>query len=119
MMDNEIEEHRNIVPWRQVGREKGASLKYVGISDDGQLIRGDFHQHLEAGNIKLFAATHVSNVLGTINPIRELAREAHKHGCKVLVDGAQSVPHMPIDVQDLACYFLAFSRHKMCGPTGI
>jgi cysteine desulfurase / selenocysteine lyase len=115
----EMEHHSNIVPWQQLSREKGSSLKYVGISEDGRLVRDDVHQHLEAGNVKLLAITHVSNVLGTINPIRELAREAHKYGCKVLVDGAQSVPHMPIDVQDLDCDFLAFSGHKMCGPTGI
>src|SRR5216117_106245 len=119
IMLTEMEHHSNIVPWQQLAREKGASLKYVGISEDGQLLRQDVHQHLEEGTVKLFAVTQVSNVLGTINPIRELAREAHKYGCKVLVDGAQSVPHMPIDVQDLDCDFLAFSGHKMCGPTGI
>lgn len=119
IMLTEMEHHSNIVPWQQLAREKGASLKYVGISDDGRLVRDEFRQHLEAGNVKIFATTHVSNVLGTINPIREMAREAHKYGCKVLVDGAQSVPHMPIDVQDLDCDFLAFSGHKMCGPTGI
>ena len=119
IMLTEMEHHSNILPWQQLAREKGANLKYVGISDDGRLIHDEFRQHLETGNVKLFASTHVSNVLGTINPIRELAREAHKHGCKVLVDGAQSVPHMPIDVQDLDCDFLAFSGHKMCGPTGI
>src|SRR6184192_3720411 len=118
IMLTEMEHHSNIVPWQQLALEKGASLKYVGISEDGRLVREDIH-HLEEGTVKLFAVTHVSNVLGTINPIRELAREAHKHGCKVLVDGAQSVPHMPIDVQDLDCDFLAFSGHKMCGPTGI
>jgi cysteine desulfurase/selenocysteine lyase len=119
IMLTEMEHHSNIVPWQQLSREKGSSLKYVGISDVGRLVQDDFHQHLEAGTVKLLAVTHVSNVLGTINPIRELAREAHKYGCKVLVDGAQSVPHMPIDVQDLGCDFLAFSGHKMCGPTGI
>ena len=119
VMLTEMEHHSNIVPWQQLAREKGANLKYVGISDDGRLIREEFQQHLETGNVKLFATTHVSNVLGTINPIRELAREAHKHSCKILIDGAQSVPHMPIDVQDLDCDFLAFSGHKMCGPTGI
>src|SRR5436309_4036083 len=119
VMLTEMEHHSNIVPWQQLSREKGASLKYVGISDDGQLVREDFHRHLEEGTVKLFAVTHVSNVLGTINPIRELVREAHKYGGKVLVDGAQAVPHMPIDVQDLDCDFLAFSGHKMCGPTGI
>jgi len=119
IMLTEMEHHSNIVPWQQLAREKGASLKYVGISEEGQLLRQDVHQHLEEGTVKLFAVTQISNVLGTINPIRELAREAHKFGCKVLVDGAQSVPHMPIDVQDLDCDFLAFSGHKMCGPTGI
>jgi cysteine desulfurase/selenocysteine lyase len=119
IMLTEMEHHSNIVPWQQLSREKGASLRYVGISDDGQLVREDVHQHLQEGGVKLFAVTHVSNVLGTINPIRELTRDAHKHGCKVLVDGAQSVPHMPIDVQDLDCDFFAFSGHKMCGPTGI
>src|SRR5256712_10325884 len=118
-MLTEMEHHSNIVPWQQLAREKGASLKYVGISEDGRLVREDLHQHREEGTVKLFAVTHVSNVLGTINPIRELAREAHKYGCHVLVDGAQSVPHIPIDVQDLDCDFLAFSGHKMCGPTGI
>src|SRR5881397_1363686 len=119
VMLTEMEHHSNIVPWQQLSREKGSSLKYVGITDDGRLVREDFHRHLEEGTVKLFAVTHVSNVLGTINPIRELVREAHKYGCKVLVDGAQAVPHMPIDVQDLDCDFLAFSGHKMCGPTGI
>src|SRR5256884_1505752 len=119
VMLSEMEHHSNIVPWQRLAREKGASLKYVGISEDGRLLREDIHQHLETGTVKLFAVTQVSNVLGTINPIRELAREAHKSGCKILVDGAQSVPHMPIDVQDLDCDFLAFSGHKMCGPTGI
>ena len=119
IMLTEMEHHSNIVPWQQLAREKGASLKYVGISEEGQLIQKDIHQHLEEGTVKLFAVMQISNVLGTINPIRELVREAHKYGCKVLVDGAQSVPHMPIDVQDLDCDFLAFSGHKMCGPTGI
>ncbi len=115
----EMEHHSNIVPWQLLAREKGASLKYVGITDDGILQRGDFDQHLENDGVKLFCVAHASNVLGTINPVREMVREAHKHGCHVLVDAAQSVPHMPVDVQDLDCDFLAFSGHKMCGPTGI
>jgi len=115
----EMEHHSNIVPWQLLAREKGASLKYVGISDDGILLKDDFHQHLENDGVKLFCVAHSSNVLGTINPVREMIREAHKHGCRVLVDAAQSVPHMPVDVQDLDCDFLAFSGHKMCGPTGI
>ncbi len=119
IMLTEMEHHSNIVPWQRLAREKGAQLKYVGISDDGRLLNDDLHQHLENGGVKLFAVAHVSNVLGTINPVRELTREAHRYGCRVLVDAAQSVPHMPIDVQDLDCDFLAFSGHKMCGPTGI
>ncbi|HZY93853.1 MAG TPA: cysteine desulfurase [Candidatus Bathyarchaeia archaeon] len=119
IMLTEMEHHSNIVPWQLLTRERGASLKYVGITDDGTLLRQDFNQQLENGNVKLLAVTHVSNVLGTINPVRELIRDAHKAGARVLVDAAQSVPHMPVDVQDLDCDFLVFSGHKMCGPTGI
>ncbi len=119
IMLTEMEHHSNIVPWQLLAREKTASLKYVGITDDGLLKRDDFQQHLEDGGVKLFSVAHSSNVLGTINPVRELVREAHKQGCRVVVDAAQSVPHMPVDVQDLDCDFLAFSGHKMCGPTGI
>ncbi|TMI27056.1 cysteine desulfurase [Candidatus Bathyarchaeota archaeon] len=118
IMLTEMEHHSNIVPWQLLAKEKGASLKYVGITDQGILERYEFQQHLQSG-AKLFAVAHSSNVLGTINPVRELIREAHKTGCCVLVDAAQSVPHMPVDVQDLDCDFLAFSGHKMCGPTGI
>jgi cysteine desulfurase / selenocysteine lyase len=119
IMLTEMEHHSNIVPWQLLGHEKGSTLKYVGVLDDGRLVHEDFRQHLESGGVRLFAVTHVSNVLGTINPIREMVREAHRYDCHVLVDAAQSVPHMPVDVQDLDCDFLAFSGHKMCGPTGI
>src|SRR2546422_495360 len=119
IMLTEMEHHSNIVPWQLLAKEKTACLKYVGISDDGILLKNEFQQHLENDGVKLFSVTQVSNVLGTINPVRELVREAHKHHCHVLVDAAQSVPHMPVDVQDLDCDFLAFSGHKMCGPTGI
>jgi cysteine desulfurase / selenocysteine lyase len=115
----EMEHHSNIVPWQLLARERTANLKYIGVNEQGLLEREDFHRHLENGSNKLLAVAHASNVLGTINPIREMTREAHKHGCSVLVDAAQSVPHMPVDVQDLDCDFLAFSGHKMCGPTGI
>ncbi len=114
-----MEHHSNIVPWQLVAKDKGADLKYIGITDDGFLVHEDFRQHLESGGAKLLAMAHVSNVLGTINPVREYIREAHKNDCRVLVDAAQSIPHMPVDVQDLDCDFLAFSGHKMCGPTGI
>jgi cysteine desulfurase / selenocysteine lyase len=115
----EMEHHSNIVPWQLLANQKGAHLKYVGLTDDGHLVHDDFRQHLESGGIRLVTITHVSNVLGTINPVREYIREAHKQGCRVLVDAAQSLPHMPVDVQDMDCDFLAFSGHKMCGPTGI
>ncbi len=119
IMLTEMEHHSNIVPWQLLAKEKAASLKYIGVSDDGILQQDEFHQHLENGGVKLFCVTHASNVVGTINPVREMIREAHKRECLVLVDAAQSVPHMPVDVQDLDCDFLAFSGHKMCGPTGI
>jgi cysteine desulfurase/selenocysteine lyase len=119
IMLTEMEHHSNIVPWQLLVRENNAHLKYVGITDDGHLVHEDFKRHLQNGGVKLFALAHVSNVLGTINPVRELVREAHRAGCKVLIDAAQSVPHMPVDVQDLDCDFLVFSGHKMCGPTGI
>src|SRR2546422_3827480 len=118
IMLTDMEHHSNIVPWQLLAKEKGANLKYVGITDQGTLERDELQRHLQDG-VKLFAVAHSSNVLGTINPVRELIREAHKTGCCVLVDAAQSVPHMPVDVQDLDCDFLAFSGHKMCGPTGI
>lgn len=119
IMLTEMEHHSNIVPWQKLAKEKTAQLKYVGVTDEGHLVRQDFLQHLENGGVKLFAVTQESNVLGTINPVREMIREAHTRDCRVLVDAAQSVPHMPVDVQDLDCDFLAFSGHKMCGPTGI
>jgi len=119
VMLTEMEHHSNIVPWQLLARDKGAQLKYVGISDEGRLLTEEFHGYLENGGVKLFAVTQVSNVLGTVNPVREMVREAHRYNCRVLVDAAQSVPHMPVDVQDLDCDFLAFSGHKMCGPTGI
>ncbi len=90
IMLTEMEHHSNIVPWQLLARDKGAQLKYVGISDDGRLVGDDFRQHLENGGIKLFAVTQASNVLGTINPVREMVREAHRYNCRVLVDAAQT-----------------------------
>ncbi len=119
IMLTEMEHHSNIVPWQLLAKEKAAHLKYVGVTSDGLLNQEDFHRHLEDGDIKLLALTQASNVVGTINPVREMVREAHSKGMMVLVDAAQSVPHMPVDVQDLDCDFLAFSGHKMCAPTGI
>src|SRR6059036_1808755 len=115
----QMEHHSNIVPWQLLCKEKHSHLKYVGITDDGHLDKNDYKMQLENDGAKLVTVSHASNVLGTINPIREMIREAHKHDARVLIDAAQSVPHMPVDVQDLDCDFLAFSGHKMCGPTGI
>ncbi|MCS7116557.1 MAG: cysteine desulfurase [Nitrososphaerales archaeon] len=114
----EMEHHSNIVPWQLLAREKSAHLKYIGITDDGLLKKEEMKAYLET-HPKILAITHASNVLGTINPIKEIVKYAHKNGVTVLVDGAQSVPHMPVDVQDLDCDFLAFSAHKMLGPTGV
>ena len=111
----EMEHHSNIVPWQMLAKEQGAKISYVPITKDGQL---DFTaaKHLLSHKPKLFAFTHVSNVLGTINPAKELITEAHKNGVLVLVDASQSVPHMPVDVKDLDCDFLVFSGHKMLAP---
>ncbi|MEM2210836.1 MAG: cysteine desulfurase [Nitrososphaerales archaeon] len=114
----EMEHHSNIIPWQLLAKEKSANLKYIGITDDGFLKDDEIKEYLD-NHPKILAITHVSNVLGTINPIKEIVRYAHKNGVIVLVDGAQSVPHMPVNVQDLDCDFLAFSSHKMLGPTGV
>ncbi len=114
----QMEHHSNIVPWQLLAQEKGAELVYLPITDDG-LLRMDLLDSLLDERVKLVAITMMSNVLGTINPVKEIVRKARAMGAVVLVDAAQSVPHMPVDVQDLDCDFLAFSGHKMCGPTGI
>jgi cysteine desulfurase/selenocysteine lyase len=115
----EMEHHSNLVPWQLVAERQGATIRYIPLTEDGQLDLESYARLLESGNVKLVAVTHVSNVLGTINPIAEIARQAHDAGALALVDGAQSVPHLPIDVQDLDVDFLAFSGHKAAGPTGI
>ena len=114
----ELEHHSNLVPWQLLAAEKGAILEFVPIDDQGQLDLAAY-DGLLALRPKLVAFGHVSNALGTINPVAELTQRAHAAGAVVLVDGAQSVPHLPVDVQQLDCDFLAFSGHKMCGPTGI
>jgi cysteine desulfurase/selenocysteine lyase len=114
----EMEHHSNVVPWQLLAQHTGARLDYAPIRDDGALDMDAFEQKL-APEVKLVAATHMSNVLGTINPIRRMAASAHRVGARILVDGAQSVPHFPVDVRDLDCDFLAFSGHKAVGPTGI
>ena len=113
-----MEHHSNIVPWQLIAQRTGAKLDYLGIDGEGRLRLDELDQKLSE-RTKLVALTHQSNVLGTINPVRAIADRAHAVGAVVVVDGAQSVPHMPVDVQALGCDFLAFSGHKMCAPTGI
>ncbi len=113
-----MEHHSNLVPWQMIAQATGAALRYIEIDDDGKLIWDDVLAKIGA-KTKIVAITQMSNVLGTINPIKEIAAIAHRYGAVVLVDGAQSVPHMPVDVRDLDCDFLAFSSHKMLGPTGV
>ncbi len=113
-----IEHHANIVPWQMLCEEKGATLRVIPVTDAGEL---DFaaYQALLNPRVRLVAITHVSNALGTIVPIRDYIESAHALGIPVLVDGAQSAPHIPVDVQALGCDFYTFSGHKTCGPTGI
>nr|MDH3161622.1 cysteine desulfurase [Bacillus licheniformis] len=113
-----MEHHANIIPWRQAVKATGATLKYIPLQEDGTISLDDVRETVTE-NTKIVSAAHVSNVLGTINPIKEMAKIAHEHGAVMVVDGAQSTPHMKIDVQDLDCDFYTFSAHKMCGPTGI
>jgi cysteine desulfurase/selenocysteine lyase len=113
-----MEHHSNIVPWQWAVERQGAVLKYVEFGPDGTIDLTDV-ERLVTSRTKLVSMTHMSNVFGTINPVREVAQIAHANGALMLVDGAQSVPHMPVDVNDLGCDFLAFSSHKMLGPTGV
>ncbi|HET7078557.1 MAG TPA: cysteine desulfurase [Chloroflexia bacterium] len=112
-----MEHHSNIVPWQLLAQDRGATVRYIPIDDDGRLVLDDLDALLDG--VKIVAVTYASNVLGTINPVAEITEAAHRHGAVILIDGAQAVPHMPVDVQALACDFLAFSSHKMLGPTGI
>jgi len=114
----QLEHHSNIVPWQLLAQEKGAELVYLPIGDDG-LLQMERLDDLLDERVRLVAFTMMSNVLGTITLAREMVQCAHAVGAVVLVDGAQGVPHLPVDVQELGCDFLAFSAHKMCGPTGI
>ena len=113
----EMEHHANIVPWHIMAAEKGFELRWIGVSDDGQLDLSDLDRLLDGA--KLLGVTAMSNVLGTLNPVRRLADAAHDAGALILVDAAQYVPHLPTDVQALGADFLGFTGHKMCGPTGI
>lgn len=114
---SEMEHHSNIIPWQVMAEERGAVIKVIPMNDRGELII-DEYENLLNERTKMVAVSHVSNSLGTINPVKEIIATAHKFGVPVCVDGAQSVPHFPVDVQDLDCDFFTFSGHKMYAPTG-
>ena len=113
-----MEHHSNIVPWQMAAQRRGIRLKVIPINDKGELLLDEYRK-LFTERTRIVSVTHVSNVLGTVNPVKEMVSIAHEHGVPVLIDGAQSAPHIPIDVQDLDCDFFAFSGHKIYGPTGI
>ena len=113
-----MEHHSNIVPWQMLRERKGIVLKVIPMTDEGE-IDLEAYKNLFSPRTRLVCIAHVSNVLGTVNPVKEMTAIAHAHGAKVLVDGAQSVPHRRVDVQDIGCDFLTFSGHKIYGPTGI
>lgn len=113
-----MEHHSNIVPWQLQAARKGISLRVIPMNDKGELLL-DEYEKLFTERTKIVSVTHVSNVLGTVNPVKEIVRIAHEHGVPVMVDGAQSSPHFAVNVQDIDCDFFAFSGHKMYGPTGV
>lgn len=113
-----MEHHSNIIPWQQLAKRKGAILKYIELTDEGCLDMNSARAQI-TDKTKIVSIAHVSNVLGVINPVKEVAELAHAQGAVMVVDGAQAVPHMPVDVQEIDADFYAFSGHKMCGPTGI
>jgi cysteine desulfurase/selenocysteine lyase len=113
-----LEHHSNIVPWQMLAEETGAKIRVVPINDAGELLI-DEYENLFNERTKFVGVMHVSNALGSINPVKQMITFAHAHGVPVLVDGAQATPHLPVDVQDLDCDFYVFSGHKLCGPTGI
>lgn len=113
----EMEHHSNLVPWQLLARRTGATLRYIGLDDEGRLVLDDLDRVLSE-RTKLVACSHVSNALGTINPVEEIVAAARRVGATVLIDGAQGIVHLPVDVQALGADFYCFSGHKMCGPTG-
>lgn len=115
---SQMEHHSNIVPWQMAAMEKGFTIKVIPINDNGEIILEEYKKLLTP-KVKLVSVVHISNALGTINPVKEMTKLAHAVGAKMFVDGAQSISHMPIDVQDLDVDFFAFSGHKMFGPTGV
>ena len=113
-----MEHHSNIVPWQLQAAKRGISIRVIPMTDEGEL-KMDEYEKLFTERTKIVSVTHVSNVLGTVNPVEEIVRIAHEHGVPVMVDGAQSAPHFAVDVQAMDCDFFAFSGHKMYGPTGV
>lgn len=113
-----MEHHSNLIPWQQVAKETGATLKYIPLQPDGNIDLADVEKTI-TNKTKIVAIAYVSNVMGVIHPVKQIAEIAHRNGAVIVVDGAQSSPHMKVDVQDLDCDFYALSGHKMCGPTGI
>ena len=113
-----MEHHSNIVPWQLQAAKRGIALKVIPIDDSGNLLM-DEYEKLFSDRTKIVSVAHVSNTLGTVNPVKDIVRIAHEHGVPVMVDGAQSTPHFKVDVQDLDCDFFAFSGHKIYGPTGV
>ncbi|MCD4685314.1 MAG: cysteine desulfurase [Anaerolineae bacterium] len=116
---SEMEHHSNLVPWHMLREQMGIVIRYIPVTDDGQLDMDAYATFLREDPVKLVSVMHVSNVLGTVNPVREIIQQAHAAGAVVMIDGAQSVPHLAVDVQALDVDFYAFSGHKMAGPTGI
>ncbi|PYE52580.1 cysteine desulfurase [Paenibacillus barcinonensis] len=114
----QMEHHSNLIPWQQVAKETGATLKYIPLQPDGHIELADVEQTITS-RTKIVAIAYVSNVMGLVHPVKQIAEIAHRNGAVIVVDGAQSTPHMKVDVQELDCDFYALSGHKMCGPTGI
>ena len=119
IVTTEYEHHSNIVPWQLLTQEKKAKLEYIAIDDNGELILDQLDQYLATGKVKLVTVSQMSNVLGTITDVAKVIEKCKKAGVRVLIDGAQSVPHMKVDLSTLGCDFFAFSGHKMLGPTGV
>jgi cysteine desulfurase / selenocysteine lyase len=116
---SEMEHHANIVPWQMVAKDTGADIKIVPLLEDGSLDRSKLSEFLSSSQSAILSICHVSNVLGTVNPVEEIIKEAHQNGVKVVLDGAQSVPHLKVDLQKLECDFFVFSGHKLFAPMGI
>lgn len=119
IVTTEYEHHSNIVPWQLLTQEKGAKLEYIGMDDNGELILDDLTKYLATGKVKLVTFSLMSNVLGTITDTEKIISKCKEYGVLTLIDGAQAVPHMPVNIEKLGCDFFAFSGHKMLGPTGI